>query len=91
MRAGLLDRGTNLGLLVGGEIVEDDHITRPERGHEDLLHIGAERDAVDRAVEHRRGGHLGGAQRRDHRVGLPMATGRVIRNARAAEATSVPA
>ena len=49
--ADLFDGGVHLGLLVDREIVEDDDIARPQRGHEDLLDIGQERRVVDRAVE----------------------------------------
>ncbi len=37
--------------LVGAEIVHDDDIAGPERGHEDFLHIDTEALAVDRPVE----------------------------------------
>jgi hypothetical protein len=91
VRTGLLDGKADLGLLVGGEIVEHDHIAAAQRGHEDLLHIGPERDVIDRAVKHGRGRQLGRAQRRDHRVGVPVAARRVIRDARAAQTTGIAA
>ncbi len=44
--------GASYGLaLVGAEIVHDDDIAGPERGHEDFLHIDTEALAVDRPVE----------------------------------------
>lgn len=81
MRAGLLDRRSDLRLLVGGEVIEHDHIAALKRGHQDLFHIGAEGDGIDRSVEDGRGGHLRGPQGRDHRVRLPVAARRVIRSA----------
>jgi hypothetical protein len=37
--------------LVTAEIVEDDDVTRPEDGHEDLLDVGEEALAVDRTID----------------------------------------
>jgi len=88
-RARLRNRDVNLGLFVGGEIVEYDDIAMAERGHEDLLDVGAERGVVDRAIEHGRCRQFRGAERRDHGMCLPMAAGRVIRDARAARAAGV--
>jgi hypothetical protein len=90
-RADLLNRDTHLGLFVGSEVVEDNDIPRFQRGHQDLLDVGAEGDGVDRSVEHGRRGQLRGAERGDHRVCLPMAAGRVIPNARPARASGVAA
>ena len=89
MRTRLLNGRAHLGLLVGGEIVEHDHIASSQRGHEDLLDVGAERGVVDRAIEHGRCRQFRGAERRDHGMCLPMAAGRVIRDARAARAAGV--
>jgi hypothetical protein len=89
--SGLLDRGAHVRVFVAGEVVEHDDIARPERRHQDLLHVGAERDGIHRTVEHRRGGHLGGPERRDDGVRLPMATRRVIRGARPTRTAGVSA
>lgn len=83
-RTGLLNRRAHLGLFVGGEIVEHDNIARAQRGHQDLLDVGAEGVIVDRPIEHRRRGQFRGAERSDHRVCLPVAARRVIPNARSA-------
>jgi len=48
----LLDRATDGLALVGAEIVEDDDVARAQRRGQDLLDIGLERAAIDRAVEH---------------------------------------
>ena len=50
-RADAFDGGLHLGLLVHGEVIEDDHITRPQRGDEHLLDVGEKRGIVDRAVK----------------------------------------
>ena len=78
MRPRLLDRGADLGLFVGGEIVEHNDIARAQRRHQDLLDVGEERGVVDRPIEDRRRGQLGGAERRDDGVRLPVAARRVI-------------
>ena len=89
--AGLLNRHAYLGLLVGGEIVQHDDIAGTQRRHQDLLDVGAERHVVDRAVEDGGRRQLRGAQRRDHRVRLPVAVGRVIGNARPTKTSRVAA
>jgi len=90
-RTRLFNRHAHLGLLVGGEIVEHDDIARAQRGRQDLLDVGAEGGGVDRSIEHRRCGQLGGAEGGDHRVRLPVAARRVIANARPAQAARVAA
>ena len=90
-RTGLLNRRAYLGLFVGGEIVEHDDIARTQRGHQDLLDVGAEGVIVDRPIEHRGRGQLRGAERGNHRVRLPVAARRVIPNARPAKAPCVAA
>ena len=89
--AGVLDGGANLGLLVHREVIEDDDIAAPERGDEDLFHIRLERDAIDRAVEHGRGGQRRRPERGDHRVRLPVTARRVIRRARPSRAPRIAA
>lgn len=82
-RAGLFDRGPHLGLLMHGEVIEHDHLARPQRGHQDLLDIRAEGRSIDRAIKHRRRGQRRGPQPRHNRVRLPIAARRVIGGARA--------
>ena len=91
MRTGLLNGDADLGLLMDREVVEDDHIATSERRDEHLLDIGAERDAIDGAVEDGRRGHLRRAEGRHERVRLPMAARGVIRDARAARAARIAA
>jgi len=91
MRTGLLNGRAHLGLLVGGEIIEHDDIALAQRGHEDLLDVGAEGGSVDRPIEDGRRGQLRRTEGRDHRVRLPMAARRVIANAGPAQAAGVAA
>jgi hypothetical protein len=79
-RSRVLNRLTNLGLFVSGEIVEDHDVAAAQGGHENLLDVSAERRAIDGAIEHGGGRHLARAQRRDDRVCLPMAARCVIGN-----------
>lgn len=90
-RAGGFDRGAHLRVFVNREIVEDNDIAWPERRDEDLLHVGAKTGVVDGTIEHGRRGDTGRAQRRDDRVGFPMAAGRVIAQPHAAKTASIPA
>ena len=55
-----------------------------------MLDIGAKRRAVEGTVKDRRRAQLGGAQRRDDRVGLPVATRRVIGHARPPRTPRIP-
>lgn len=90
-RADTFNREPDRRMFVDGQVVEDDDIAGPERRREDLIDIRAEGGLIDGAIEDSRGGEGGGAQRRDHRVGLPMPTRRVIGEAVPAGAPSIPA
>ena len=83
LRADPFDRGADLWLLVDGEVIEDHNVARAQRGHEDLFDIGEETRTVDRAVEDGWRAEALEPQRRDHRMGLPVAAGRVIAEPRA--------
>jgi hypothetical protein len=78
VRAGAGNRRPNLGLFVHREVIENDDITGPQGGHEDLLDVREEARVVDRSVEHGGGLDAIRSQRRDDRLGLPMATRRVV-------------
>ena len=90
-RAGTLDRGLHLGLLMHRQVIEDDDVAGSEGRHQDLLDVGEERRIVDRAIEDGRGVETVDPQRRHHGVGLPMAVGRVVAQPHAARAATVPA
>ena len=47
-----LDRGADGGPLMGAEIVHDDDVTPGQGRHQELLDIGRESLAADRAVDH---------------------------------------
>lgn len=81
-RADPLNRRANLRLFVSGEVVEHHDITGSQRRDEHLLDVRAEGGVVEWTVEDRSGGQLGRAERRHHGVCLPVAAGRVIRDAR---------
>ena len=51
MCTGLADHVTSELALVAAEVVHDDNITRPEGWRQDLLDIGFEAVAVDRATD----------------------------------------
>jgi len=57
---------------VAAEIVHDNDVARSERWHQDLLGVGEETHAIDRAVEHARRGDPIVTQRGEERHGLPM-------------------
>jgi hypothetical protein len=88
-RADLRNRGTHLGLLVRGEVVEHDHIAGSQRGYEHLLDVGEKRHGVHRPIEHRRRGQFRRPERRHDRVRLPVAARRVVARARPAQAARV--
>ena len=85
------DRRAHRGVFVDGEVVEHHHIARAQRGHQDLVDVGEKRRRVDRSVEHGWGAEALEAQCRHDRVRLPMAAGRVVAEAGAAQAAAVPA
>lgn len=85
------DRRLHLGLFVHREVVEDDHIAWPERRHEDLLDIGEKRRVVDGPIKDGGRREAVDAQARNHCVGLPMATRRVIAQAHAARTAPIAA
>ena len=55
--ADAFDRDAHLWLFVDRQVIQDDDLTGPQRGHEDLLHRGEETRAVDGAVKDGGGAH----------------------------------
>ena len=88
-RPSACDRGPDLGLFVHGQIIEDDDIPGAERRYEDLLDVGQETHVIDRPVEDGRRTEPLESQPGHHRVRFPMAAGRVIPHADAAQAAAV--
>ena len=86
---GSFNRGPDLGLFVHSQVIEHDDISRPERRDEDLLDVSEKTHVIDRSVEDRRGPHTLTPQPGHHRVRFPMAAGRVIAHAIAAQAAAV--
>ena len=91
LRANAFDRRANFGLLVDGQVVEDDHIAWSERGHQNLVDIRAKTEIVDRAIKDGRRRHRIDPQRGNHGAGFPVATGGVIAEPRPARAPAIAA
>src|SRR5690606_9389086 len=62
--------------LVAAEVVHDDDVARPERWHQQLLDIGSEAHAVDRAFEDAGGDEPVAAQGAEEGQGAPVAVRR---------------
>lgn len=90
-RADAFDRRLHLRLLVHGEVIEDDHVTRLEGRDKYLLDVGEKRGIVDRPIEDCRRLEAVDAQCRDHGVRLPMAIRRVVAEPEPARAATIPA
>ena len=88
-RARLRDRGSHLGLLVDGEVIEHDDIASSQRGYQNLLDVGTKGGVVDRSIEH--GGRVHPLEPKcsDDRVRLPVTAGRVVAEPRAARTPAV--
>ena len=89
VRAHLLDRHPDLGLLMHPEVVQHDDISRSQRGHQHLFDVGEETRTIDRPIKDRWGAETLEPQRGNHRVGFPMTAGRVVREPQAARTPAV--
>ena len=65
--------------LVAAEVVENDDVAGPQGRDQDLLDIGSEAFAIDRAIEDAGGGELIEAQRTQESEGLPAPLGAALR------------
>ena len=90
-RAPLFHGCTDLRLFVRRQVVEHDHVTGLERGRQDLLDIGEERQIVDRPIKHRRRVEPVEAQADHDGVRLPMTARRVIAQPCPPRAAAIPA
>ena len=72
MSTGRLDRCTNAGNLMSGQIVHHDDLARPQGRDEHLLDIGQKGRTVHRAVEHHGCGQAAKSERRDKGDRLPV-------------------
>ena len=79
---GSLEGALDAGDLVGPEVVGDDDVAGVQGRHQDLVDVGAEALAIDRAVEDPRCGQPRDPQRGEKRAGLPAPAGRAPRGAR---------
>ena len=66
------DRLSDTCDLVTGEVVGDDDVPLCQSGGEELLDIGQEGIAIDRAIEHQRSDHAIVPQAGDEGAGLPV-------------------
>ena len=87
---GSLDGALDARDLVGPEIVGNDDVAGLQGRHQDLVDVGAEALAIDRAVEDPRCGQPRDPQRGEKRAGLPAPAGGVVVDARAARCPAVP-
>ena len=87
---GGLEGALDAGDLVGPEIVGNDDVAGLQGRHQDLVDVGAEALAIDRAVEDPRCGQPRDPQRGEKRAGLPAPAGGVVVDARATWCPAVP-
>ena len=71
-------------------LVGDDDVAGVQGRHQDLVDVGAEALAIDRAVEDPRCGQPRDPQRGEQRAGLPAPAGGVVVDARATRGPAVP-
>ena len=90
VRPGRFNRSPNLGLFMDRQVVEHDDVTRPQRGHQDLVDVGAEGRRVDGPIEHGRRGQPVDAEPGDDGVRLPVAARRVVMEPRPPRAAAIP-
>lgn len=88
--ADAFDGGLHLRLLVERQIIEDHHVARPQRRHEDLLDVRQEAGVVERSIEDRRRVEAVDPQGRDHGVSLPVPTRGVIAHALPTRTAAIP-
>lgn len=86
---GGLDRALNAGDFVRAEVVGDDDVAGLQGRHQDLVDVGPEALAIDRAVEDPRGGQPRDPQRGEKGARLPAPAGGVVVDARAARRPAV--
>ena len=89
VRAHPLDGGTDLGLLMGRQVVEHDDIAHAQCGHQDLLDVREKTRTINWPIEHGRCAQAGEAKGGHHGVRLPVTAGRVITESRATRAATV--
>ena len=90
VRAHPLDGGTDLGLLMGRQVVEHDDIAHAQCGHQDLLDVREKTRTINWPIEHGRCAQAGEAKGGHHGVRLPVTARRVITQPSATRAATVP-
>ena len=89
-RSDVFNRPADRGTLVTRQVIHDDDVARREGRDQDLLNVGEEARAIDRAIKHGRGGEACHPERREKRRGVPASIGRVVRHAGAVEPAAIP-
>lgn len=89
-RADALNGEADARDFVDAEIVGNDEVAGPQGGDEDLLDVGEEARAINRALKHARRGEAGEAERRDECTRLPPATRRVVVHPGTAHRPTIP-
>jgi hypothetical protein len=84
-----LDGGADLGLLVGGQVIEHDYVARVQRGHQHLLDVREKAWTIDRPIEDGWRTQAGEPKGGDDGVRLPVTAGRVITESCATRAATV--
>ena len=75
---GAFDGGVDFGLAMHGQVIEHDHIARPQCGHQHLFDVREEGGVIDRPVKDCRRREAIGSECRYDRVRLPMPARGVI-------------
>jgi len=89
-RSDVFNRPADRWTLVTRQVVHDDDIARREGWDQDLIDVGEEARAIDRAIKHGRGGETCHTERREKRRGVPASIGRVVGHAGAVEPAAIP-
>jgi hypothetical protein len=88
-RADGFNRRADRWLFMYHQVIEDDDVAGAECRRQDLFDVREEADIVDRAIKDGRGTESLDRQRGDHRRRLPMTTGGVVVQPRAARTAPV--
>jgi hypothetical protein len=83
------DGAPNVVATMRAEVVENDEVAGPERGHEDLFDIGEKAVVIHGPIDHARCGQALEAQGGDEGARMPAAVRRVIAHALAARPAAV--
>lgn len=89
-RPDVFNRTAHRRALVTRQVVQDDDVPGGQRRDEDLLDVGEEARAINRAIKHGRRGEARHAKRSEKRRRMPAPVGRMIGYPGAVETTPIP-